>query len=97
MASHKSSVKRAITSEKKRDHSSRYMTSVRTTIKKLQFALNGIKAGTDKSDTAQLTNLFKNAQVALAKAATKGIIHKKNSSRRIGRLAAAVKSASVKK
>ena len=96
MASHKSSIKRAKTSEKKRDHSSRYMTSVRTAVKKLQFAINGLKAGTEKTDTVQLSTLFQNAQTALAKAATKGIIHKKNSSRRIGRLAAAVKSA-VKK
>ena len=91
VADHKSSIKRARSSAVKRDHNSQYLSSIRTAIKRYRFALEGLKSGTEK-DVKKVESLFVFAQEMLMKAASKGIIHKKNASRRVSRLAHATKA-----
>ncbi len=90
MANHKSSEKRARSTEKKRQRNSNYLSSVRTAVKKYRFALNGLAAGTGE-EAAKVMELLTKAQSALAKAASKGLLHKNNASRSIGRLTQAFK------
>lgn len=91
MAYHKSSVKRARSSAVKRDRNSQYLSAIRTAVKRVRFAIEAVKSGTDK-DTAKLQSLFSKAQEMLHKGATKGVIHRKNASRRVSRLAVATKA-----
>ena len=67
MANHKSSEKRARSTEKKRQRNSNYLSSVRTAVKKYRFALNGLAAGTGE-EAAKVMELLTKAQSALAKA-----------------------------
>ncbi len=92
MANHKSSTKRARADRVKRDRNSQYLTSVRTAVKRFRFALAALQAGTEK-DVAKVDVLLSKAQEMLMKAGSKGVIHKKAASRRVGRLAVAKKSA----
>lgn len=85
MAQHKSAKKRIRVTAKKNTRNSQHMSSVRTAIKKFRTALE-----TANKD-ANVQELFKNAQAALAKAATKGMIHKNNVSRKVSRLAQLLK------
>lgn len=79
MAQHASAEKQAKQSIKKNLANRSYMSKVKTAIKKfLQAAQEG--------KTADLQALFQGAQSSLMKASTKGIIHKNNASRHIGRL-----------
>jgi len=94
VANHKSSEKRARGTLKKQARNSNYLAGVRTATKKFAFAVNGIKSGAGK-DVAEVEVLFKKAQSLLAKAAEKGMIHKNNAARKIGRLAAALKNLDV--
>jgi len=96
VATHKSSEKRARTSEKQRVRNSNYLTSVRTAVKKFQFAVNGLTSGASK-DLEQAKKYFKEAQSILQKAATKGVIKKTNAARRVKRLAHSLKTVSLKK
>ena len=91
MANHKSSTKRARSSAVKRDHNSQYLSSIRTAIKRCRFAIEALKAGTEK-DAKKVQDLFATAQEMLHKGASKGIIHRKNASRRVSRLAHATKT-----
>ena len=91
VANHKSSTKRARSSAVKRDRNSQYLSSIRTAVKRYRFALEALKSGTEK-DAKKVEGLFVNAQEMLMKAASKGIIHKKNASRRVSRLAQATKT-----
>lgn len=95
MANHKSCVKRARNSAVKRDRNSQYISSVRTAVKRVRTAIQGLAAGTEK-DVANVQALFAKAQEMLHKGASKGIIHKKNASRRVSRLALALKAAAPK-
>ena len=90
MANHKSSEKRARSSETKRQQNSNYLSAVRTAVKKYRFALNGLTVGTGE-DATKVMDLLKKAQTALAKAAAKGMLHKNNAARSIGRLTQAFK------
>ncbi len=96
MANHKSSTKRARSSAVKRDHNSQYLSAIRTAIKRCRFAIDALKAGTEK-DANKVTDLFAKAQEMLHKGASKGILHRKNASRRVSRLAHATKTATGNK
>lgn len=95
VANHKSSVKRARSSEVKRSRNSNYLASIRTAVKRCKFAVQALKAGTEK-DIKKVEALFASAQEMLHKGASKGILHRKNASRRVSRLAHAVKTATTK-
>ena len=83
MANHKSSEKRARASLKKRDANRHYLSAVRTAVKNFKAA---VTAGAVKEGET-LADLFTSAQSMLAKAAAKGMLHRNNAARRIGRLA----------
>lgn len=89
MAHHKSARKRIRRNKRANVRNSQYLTSVRTAIKKLRVA------ATSETGKADLGTLFVAAQAKLAKAAAKGILHKNNANRRIGRLAAFIKTATT--
>jgi small subunit ribosomal protein S20 len=93
VANHKSCVKRARSSAVKRDRNAQYDSAIRTAVKRCKAAIQGVAAGTEK-DAAKVQALFAKAQEMLHKGASKGVIHRKNASRRISRLALSVKSAS---
>jgi small subunit ribosomal protein S20 len=88
VAHHKSARKRIRRNNRANERNSQYLASVRTAIKKLRVAV-----AEGSADKAGLGPLFVAAQAKIAKAAAKGILHKNNASRRIGRLAALLKSA----
>ncbi len=90
MAQHKSAVKRIRRNNRANVRNSQYMAAVRTAVKKFRAAAASALEGKLGKDSVR--PLFVEAQSALAKAATKGIIHTNNASRKIGRLAAALKT-----
>ncbi len=79
MATHKSAEKRDRQSIKRRERNTAGKSAIKTKIKSVLSAL-----GTKDKDAS--ANALKAAVPALDKAAAKGIIHKKNASRRISRL-----------
>ena len=85
MANHKSAIKRHRQSLKRRDHNRNIKATVRTEIKKAITAL----ANGDKETALKL---YHQAESSLAKAAAKGVLHKRNASRRTARLAKAIKT-----
>lgn len=91
MANHKSATKRARAAIVKRDRNSQYLASVKTAVKRFRFALEGLKAGTEK-DIKKVESLLSKAQEMLMKASSKGVVHKKAANRKISRLAQAKKS-----
>ena len=91
MANHKSAAKRAVISEERRKRNSEALSAVRTTVRKLQMALDSFKTG-GISDTKTLKTLFHDAQAKLGKAASKGLIKKETASRKTSRLAQAFKT-----
>lgn len=80
MANHKSAVKRIRQSEKRRIHNRTYRNRTRTLVKKARTAIDG---GNDLDAAKQATIA---AIRDLDMAASRGIIHKNNASRRKGRL-----------
>lgn len=80
MANIKSSIKRIATTEKKTLQNKSRKTALKTTLKKLDVAVN---EGADNVD-----ELFGAAVKSLDKAAAKGIIHKNAAARKKSRLAA---------
>jgi small subunit ribosomal protein S20 len=90
VANHKSATKRARAALGKRDRNSQYLSSVKTTVKRLRFAIAGLKAGTDK-DAQKVEALLRKAQEMLMKAASRGVMHKKAASRKVSRLTQATK------
>ena len=86
MANHKSAKKRLRQSIKKRIRNRNVKGAVRSAIKKTRAA-----ATAGNFEEAE-TN-FKVAERKLAKAATKGVLHKKTASRNLSRLAKFVKNA----
>ena len=91
MAHHKSAIKRIRRNNRANTRNRQYLSSVRTAVKKFRTAVLG--AGQGSVDKAAVRPLFVAAQSMLAKAATKGILHKNNANRRIGRLSAMLRSA----
>ncbi len=80
MANHKSAIKRIRTSERRRLRNRLVITSTRTEIKKARVAT------VVGSDPAVARDAIVRAIRALDKAASKGILHKNNASRRKSRL-----------
>ena len=85
MANHKSALKRARQNEQRRIRNKMTKTKVKNIVKDVRLA-----AGKESNDT--VLNKLNQAQSIIDKAAKKGIIHKKNASRKISRLADLVKS-----
>ena len=86
MATHKSAWKRYLQSEKRRERNRSLKSATNTEIKRARQAIADKKAN-------PTTGAVKTAVVALAKAASKGLMTKKTASRRISRLMkAAVKA-----
>jgi len=92
VAYHKSAEKRAKRNDRVRKENKKYISSVRTAIKKFRTAAQTALTG---GDTSVLVPLFQEAQSQLAKAAQKGLVHSNNAGRRIGRLAALLKTAAA--
>ncbi len=85
MANHKSALKRACQNEQRRIRNKMTKTKVKNIVKDVRLA-----AGKESNET--VLNKLNQAQSIIDKAAKKGIIHKKNASRKISRLAGLVKS-----
>ncbi len=83
MANHPSAEKRNRQRIKRTDRNRTQKSTVRTLVKKVREAVQA-------KDSAAAKTALQNAIVALDKAGTKGVFHKKTVSRRISRLAAAV-------
>ena len=83
MANIKSAKKRILTSAKRAERNKSIKYSVKTAVKKVHAA---IEAG----DQAAAQEKLVAAETALSKAATKGVLHKNNASRKVSRLAKAV-------
>ena len=83
MANIKSAKKRILTSAKRAERNKSIKSSVKTAVKKVHAA---IEAG----DQAAAQEKLVAAETALSKAATKGVLHKNNASRKVSRLAKAV-------
>ena len=93
MANHKSAKKRAKQNVKRRACNKSYESKVKTAIKKFKLAVSGVASV--GQDTIQ--NLYVDAQSLLQKAATKGVLHRNNASRRVARMNELLKKASAKK
>lgn len=91
MAHHKSAIKRIRRNDRVRVRNRQYIAAVKTAVKKFKTLAASGTQGTP--DVAQLKAHFVLAQAALAKAGSKGILHKNNAARRIGRLAQLLKLA----
>ena len=85
MANHKSALKRTRRNAKRAEINGARMSRVRTFIKKIEVAISEGK-GADAKEA------LKNAQPEIQRAVSKGIIHKNTASRKISRLAKAVKA-----
>jgi small subunit ribosomal protein S20 len=76
----KSAIKRAVQAEKRRLRNSHVKSTMKTTIKK---ALTNLK----EKDTGSIQETAKAAIAYIDKAASKGVIHRNQASRKISRLA----------
>ncbi|WP_041393882.1 30S ribosomal protein S20 [Photobacterium profundum] len=85
MANIKSAKKRAITSEKRRQHNASRRSMMRTFFKKVIAA---IEAG----EKENATKAFADMQPVLDRMATKGLIHKNKAARQKARLTAKIKA-----
>lgn len=83
MANHPSAEKRNRQRIKRTDRNRAVSSTVRTLVKRVRTALHA-------KDKAAATTALKAATVALDKAATKGVVHRKAAARTIGRLAAQI-------
>ncbi len=79
MANHKSAIKRIRQSDKRRDYNRAYRSRARTFVKKARITIDG-------SDTQAAEEATRLAIQDLDKAASKGVIHKRNAARRKSRL-----------
>jgi small subunit ribosomal protein S20 len=85
LATHKSAIKRSRQSEKNRSRNAAVKSAVKTKIKSVLKAVEG----KDKSSSeAALADTIP----AIARAGAKGVLHKKNASRKISRLTKKVKA-----
>ncbi len=83
MATHKSAEKRARQAVKRNDRNTQAVGAVRTLERKLRTALAA-------DDKATSTTLMKDYMSIMSSAGTKGVVHPKTASRKIGRLASRV-------
>jgi small subunit ribosomal protein S20 len=90
VANTKSAAKRARQSVKRNARNRALTSSVRTQVRKTREVLAKGEAGTIDTE-------LKNAVSALNRAASKGVLHKRAASRKIGRLAAAAAAAKAPK
>ena len=90
MANHKSALKRARQNEVKRVRNKGYKTRVKKAVKEVRTAL-----ADDSVDQAK-KNLVKTVSI-IQKAASKGVIHKNQASRKISRLATQINQLSASK
>jgi len=79
LANHKSAVKRDRQSKARRERNIAAKSMVKTQVK-------SVLAAVEKKDKENSAKAFKETVPAVAKAAAKGLIHKKNASRKISRL-----------
>lgn len=80
MANHKSALKRMRQSEKRRLRNRQVVSQMRSSIKKFQLAAEEGKSPETLQESLQQVS------VIIDKAASKGVIHRKNASRKISRL-----------
>jgi small subunit ribosomal protein S20 len=83
MANTKSAEKRNRQAQKRRARNTAVRTTVKGAVKKAREVIA-------TRDVAKSKDAFKSASRTLSKAASKGVLHKKNASRRISRLAKAI-------
>ena len=83
MANHASAIKRAKQSEKRKTRNTSVISEVKNAAKKVSESIKS--AGAD-----EITANLKKAIVLLDKAVSKGVLHRRNASRRISRLMHAV-------
>ncbi len=83
MANSKSAKKRAVTSEKRRQHNASRRSMMRTLVKKVTAAI-------DAGDKELATKEFATATPILDRYATKGLIHKNKAARSKSRLSAKI-------
>lgn len=83
MANIKSAKKRILVNRAKAERNKAVKSGVKTSIKKVYAAI-------DAKDADAAKAALNDATVAIDKAATKGVYHKKNASRKVSRLAKAV-------
>ena len=86
MANVKSAKKRILTSEKRAAKNKAVKSGVKTAVKKVRLAI-------EANDAAAAAAAFESAKSIIDKAASKGVLHKNTASRKVSRLAAAVKKA----
>ena len=79
MKKNKSAIKKARQGEKNRLRIAHVKSTMKTNIKKVLLALQG-------KNKDELQQAYKDAVVCIDKAASKGVIHKNNASRRVSRL-----------
>lgn len=79
MATHKSALKRARQSERKRQRNRAAISTMKTLVKKVHTSMEG-------KETQELSGSLREAASYIDKIADKGIIHKKKASRIISRL-----------
>ena len=83
MANIKSAKKRVLTSAKKAEANKAVKSGVKTAVKKVRAAI-------EANDKAAASAALNEAAATIDKAASKGVLHKNNASRKVSRLAAAV-------
>jgi len=85
LANIKSAKKRVITSQKREEHNQGIRSAVKTSVKKVESL---VEAGDKEAASKALLD----ATSTIDKAASKGILHKNNASRKVSRLSKAVNS-----
>ncbi|HDZ89636.1 MAG: 30S ribosomal protein S20 [Deltaproteobacteria bacterium] len=85
MANHPSALKRARQNEVRRVRNKSYKTRVKKAVKEVRIALS-------ENSVDQARNSFIKAVSIIQKAASKGVIHKNQASRKISRLATQINS-----
>ena len=83
LANIKSAKKRILVNNKRAERNKAIKSKVKTAIKK-------VNAAVDSKDIEAAEAALKNATIEIDKAATKGVYHKKNASRKVSRLSKAV-------
>lgn len=90
MANTKSAEKRNRQAQKRRARNTNVRTGVKGALKKAREAISN-------KDSAKTGDALKDAIRTLSKAASKGVLHKRNASRRIARLTKAAKASQAAK
>jgi len=80
LANHKSALKRMRQSEKRRVRNRQVVSHMRSSIKKFRLAAE------EENSPEKLSEMLQQVSVTIDKAASKGVIHRNNASRKISRL-----------